>query len=77
MTSLANNFSMEKSLFKYIFGLLIFICKPIFKIFAAHFRTKGMLNHDEIIFCMRLIHSVAKHEKPPSKRPRIRSRHQI
>ena len=28
----------------------IFICKPIFKIFAAHFRIKGMLNHDKIIF---------------------------
>ena len=28
----------------------MFICKPIFKIFAAHFRTKGMLNHDKIIF---------------------------
>ena len=26
-----------------------FICKPIFKIFAAHFRTLGMLNHDKII----------------------------
>ena len=50
MTSLANNFSMQKSLFKHIFGREIFICKPIFKIFAAHFRTKGMLNHDKIIF---------------------------
>ena len=28
----------------------MFICKPIFKMFVAHFRTKGMLNHDEIIF---------------------------
>ena len=30
-----------------------------------------MLNHDNI--CMRVIHSVVKREKPPSKRPRIRS----
>ena len=50
MTSLANNFSMQKSLFEDIFGCQMFICKPIFKIFAAHFRTKGMLNHDKIIF---------------------------
>ena len=50
MTSLANNFSMQKSLFKHIFGREIFICIPIFKIFAAHFRTKGMLNRDKIIF---------------------------
>ena len=39
-----------KSLFKSIFGHQIFICKPIFKMFAAHFRTKGMLTHDKIIF---------------------------
>ena len=45
MTSLANNFSMKKSLFKHIF-----VCKQIFKIFAAPFRTKGMLNHGKIIF---------------------------
>ena len=32
--------------------------KPIFKIFVANFRTKGMLNHDKI--CMRVIHSVVK-----------------
>ena len=50
MTSLANNFSMQKSLFEHIFGRLIFICKLIFNFFAAHFRTKGMLNHDKIIF---------------------------
>ena len=50
MTSLANNFSMQKSLFKHIFGRYVFIRKPIFKFFAAHFRTKGMLNHDKIIF---------------------------
>ena len=50
VTSLANNFSMQKSLFKHIFGHYIFICKPIFKFFAAHFRTNGMLNHDKIIF---------------------------
>ena len=50
MTSLANNFSMQISLFKHIIGCKIFICKPIFKIFAAYFRTKRMLNHDKIIF---------------------------
>ena len=50
MTSLCNNFAMQKSLLKNIFGLLSFICKPIFKIFAAHFRTKGILNNDKIIF---------------------------
>ena len=49
MTSLANNFFMQKSIVKHIFGRYIFICKPIFKIFAALFRTKGMLNHDKII----------------------------
>ena len=50
VTSLANNFSMWKSLFKNIFPCYTFICNPIFKIFAAHFRTKGMLNHDKITF---------------------------
>ena len=50
MTSPAINFSMQKSLFKHIFGCQIFIYKKIFKIFAAHFRTKGMLNRDKIIF---------------------------
>ena len=39
VTSLANNFSMQNSLLK-----------NIFKMFAALFRTKGMLNHDKIIF---------------------------
>ena len=39
-----------KSLLKNIFGHLIFICEPIFKIFAAHFRTKGIPNNDKIIF---------------------------
>ena len=32
-----------------------------------------MLNHDKILFFMRMIHSVMIREKPPSKRPRIRS----
>ena len=50
VTSLTNNFSMQKSLLKNIFGCSIFICKPIFKIFAARSRTKGMLNHNKIIF---------------------------
>ena len=50
MTFLANNFCMQKSLFKTFLDVNFFICKPIFKIFAAHFRTKGMLNHGKIIF---------------------------
>ena len=50
VTSLAKNFFMQKSLFKNIFECQIFICIPIFKLFAAHFRTKGMLTHDKIIF---------------------------
>ena len=33
-----------------------------------------MLNHDKIIFFMRMIHSVVIRETSPSKRPRIRSR---
>ena len=31
--------SMQKSLFKIIFGRKVFICEPIFKNFAAHFKT--------------------------------------
>ena len=50
VTFLANNFSMQKSIFKNIFGHQIFISAPIFKFFAAHFKTEGMLNHDKIIF---------------------------
>ena len=50
----------------------MFICVSIFKIFAPHFRTKGMLNHDDNI-CMRVIHNVVICEKPPSERPRIQS----
>ena len=50
----------------------MFTCKPIFKIFAAHFRTKRMLNHDNI--CMRVIHSAVIRKKPASERPRIVSR---
>ena len=50
MTCLGNNFSMQKFLLRNIFGRYIFICKPIFKISAAHFRTKGILNNDKIIF---------------------------
>ena len=50
----------------------MFICKPIFKIFVAHFRTKGMLNHDKIIFVWGWF-TAWWCEKPPSKRPRIQS----
>ena len=32
-----------------------------------------MLNHDKIILCMRVFHSVVVSEKTPSKRCRIRS----
>ena len=39
-----------------------------FQNFCSHFWTKGMLNHDKIIFVWGMIH-----EKPPSKRCRIRS----
>ena len=55
MTSLGNNISMQRSLLKNIFGCYIFICKPIFKIFAAHFRTKGIINNDKIIFECRCV----------------------
>ena len=49
MTLLANNLSMQKSLFKNMFFLPeMFICKPIFESFAAHCRTKGVLNRDKI-----------------------------
>ena len=50
MTSLAHNFSMQKPLFNNILGVKFLFVKPIFKLFAAHFRTKGMLNHNKIIF---------------------------
>ena len=30
-----------------------FLCERIFKIFAAHIRTKGILNNDKIIFVIR------------------------
>ena len=66
VTSLANNFFVQKSLFKNIFGLSLFICKPIFKIFAGHFRTKGVLKHYKIIFvcgCFTMIR-----EKHPFRR---------
>ena len=51
----------------------MFLCKQIFKIFAAHFRTKGMLNHDNIIFVWGWF-TAWWCEKPPSKRPRIQSK---
>ena len=49
MTFIADNFSMQKSLSKTLLDIKSFICKPIFKIFVAHFRTKGMLNHGKMI----------------------------
>ena len=47
MTSLSNNFPTQTSLDRNIFGRSIFIYKPIFKIFVAHFRTRGILNNDK------------------------------
>ena len=43
MTSLGNIFTMEKAPFKIIFGRKIVICEPISKMFAALFKTFGML----------------------------------
>ena len=42
-----------------------FLCERIFKMFAAHIRTKGILNNDKIIF-------VIREKKTPSKRCRKR-----
>ena len=42
-------FSMQKCLLKIIFGRKCFICEPIFKIFAAYFRTKLVLNIDKYL----------------------------
>ena len=50
VTSLAFNFSMQKSIFKIIFGHQTSICEPIFKIFVALFRTKYVRNINKIIF---------------------------
>ena len=50
MTSLANNFSMQKSLFKHILDVKFLFVNQFSKFFEAHFRTKGMLNQDKIIF---------------------------
>ena len=74
---------MQKSLFKNIFEPLIFICNPIFNIFAAHFRTKGILNNDKIMSVLRMFHNVVicekskRFEKPASKRCCIGSSHQV
>ena len=47
---------MQTFLFKNIFGCyFFFICKPIFKIIAAYFRTKGLLNNDKTIFVWRCL----------------------
>ena len=62
--------------------MLIFFVNRFSSFFAAHFRTKGILNDDKIIFvwgcfdniCMRVFHSVMIQEKPPSKRCRIGSK---
>ena len=49
---------MEKALFKYIFLHKIFICKRIFKIFVAPFKTFGMQNDDMLIFFLRSFRKV-------------------
>ena len=50
MTSLGNNFSMQKIPIEKRFWILIFYLSTDFQNFAAHFRTKGILNNDKIIF---------------------------
>ena len=51
MTSLTNNFSMQKSLLKTFLDFkFLFVNRFLSFFFAADFRTKGMLNHDKIIF---------------------------
>ena len=50
MTSLANNFSMQKSIFQTFLDVKFLFVNRFSICFAAHFRTKGMLNHDKIIF---------------------------
>ena len=49
---------MEKALFKSMFLHKIFICKPIFKIFVALFKTFGMQNGDMLIFFLRSFRKV-------------------
>ena len=49
---------MEKALFKNIFLNKIFICKPIFKIFVALFKTFGMLHGEMQIFFLRSFRKV-------------------
>ena len=47
VTSLAYNFSMQKSLLKTFLDVKFLFVN---RFFSALFRTKGMLNHDNIIF---------------------------
>ena len=58
VTSLADIFTMEEALFKIIFWHKIFICKPIFKIFVALFKTFEMQNGDVLIFFLRSFRKV-------------------
>ena len=58
VTALADNFTMEKALFKNIFLHKFFICQPIFKIFVALFKTFGMQNGDRLIFFLRSFRKV-------------------
>ena len=50
MTSLANNTPYENPYPNTFLDVKFFTCKPIFKMFATHFKTKVMLNYDKIIF---------------------------
>ena len=72
MTSFANNIPIQKH-----FWTLNVYLSTDFHNFAAHFKTKGMLNQDQIFICMRVFHNVVIHAKPPSNRCRIRSSHSL
>ena len=50
VTTLGNTFTMKKALVQIIFGHLILICEPISIIFAALFKTFGMLKDDKVRF---------------------------
>ena len=57
VTSIAGIFTMERALFKMIFGH-IFISERIFKMFVALFTTFRMQNGDMIIFFLRCFRKV-------------------
>ena len=47
-------FTMKIALVKIIFGCKIFICEPIFKIFAAILKTFGMKKRCHYSICKRV-----------------------